>query len=575
MIGRALVLPILLNDAETAMRNTMVIVCGSIVLLFATALESATVDLDGPWYTGSSKGIPGLTNPNSDCFIWGGTSTATADTGTLWSEFPDMVLVNDGDAVTFSFDVVYLDAPGGTGTMAFRFGLFNHNGRVRSSHLIGTNISTEFDQTVGYLTTHGWKTDAGGKAILFVRSTGGTNPCSTTSGSVTEIGSGSQRTSALAENKSYHGQLTVRRLNSSLAEVHTELDGVGTTQTTGSIAGNWTFNHIQFLNTSQNAVDRMEFSNLRVAKTTAGVKTPINVYLLGGQSNMDGRADKAGLPAEWQIPQTDVLVYFEGSWHDLQPGLSFLQPGQSFGPELTFGRGMADAYPSGKVALIKYARGGTSLAIDWNPDSGPHYIAFMHAVTIAMQSLQGQYDPDIAGMIWMQGERDSKDLNQANAYEQNLTQFIQAVRRDTLMPDMPFVIGQISHAPDWTYGQTVRQAQFNVSQSADFTGLVTTSDLPMNADGIHYNSDGQMTLGRRFADVLFALEHACGQWGYGPGDFTLDCTADFKDFVWLSSAWMKTCSEQQVCAVMEDLIQLASHWLTCSFPGMPECTNYR
>jgi hypothetical protein len=278
----------------------------------------------------------------------------------------------------------------------------------------------------------------------------------------------------------------------------------------------------------------------------------LSIYLLGGQSNMDGRADNDDLPVELQSSQSDVQIYFEGSWQELQPGLSFLQPGQSFGPEVTFGRTRADSDSWQPMALIKYARGGTSLADDWKPGTGPHYIAFMNTVNSALATIDPQYDPVIAGMIWMQGERDSKYLAMANAYEQNLTDFIQAIRTEFTEPNLPFVIGQISEASVWTYGAIVRQAQANVSQNVADTELVITSDLTLNADGIHYDAQGQMTLGTRFANKIILLEQNCGGWGYAPGDINKDCIVNLEDLALLASSWM-SCSTQMVAGCINYL----------------------
>ncbi|MCK4998686.1 MAG: hypothetical protein KAS23_04095, partial [Anaerohalosphaera sp.] len=295
-------------------------------------------------------------------------------------------------------------------------------------------------------------------------------------------------------------------------------------------------------------IDSFEFADLTVTEDSA--KAKMKVYLLGGQSNMDGRADNDDLPSELQLPQSDVQIYFEGSWYDLQPGLSFLQLGQSFGPEVTFGRELADSYNE-KIALIKYARGGTSLAGDWDPVSGSHYNIFLNEVEDALSTLVTQYDVEVAGMIWMQGERDSKFLDMANAYEANLTDFIAAVRVEFSVADMPFVIGQISEAGTWTYGNIVRQAQADVSENVGDTALVITSDLTLNGDGIHYDAPGQMTLGIRFADAMILLEQGCGKWGYAPADFNEDCVVN-----------------------MEDFALFALNWLSCSIPEGDGCVNY-
>src|SRR5690349_6297987 len=108
-----------------------------------------------------------------------------------------------------------------------------------------------------------------------------------------------------------------------------------------------------------------------------------DVYLLGGQSNMLGRAATSGLPASLQQPQNDVTFYLRdpgspstGKYNALVPLQPLTSSGSTFGPEITFGRTMADQHPGRHVALLKYADGGTNLAVNWAPGTGADYQAF-------------------------------------------------------------------------------------------------------------------------------------------------------------------------------------------------------
>ena len=85
---------------------------------------------------------------------------------------------------------------------------------------------------------------------------------------------------------------------------------------------------------------------------SSAVGAEVTVFMLGGQSNMDGRADASGLPVALQTPQADVLFYYRdpagASLTTLRPG-----SGTDFGPEITFGRTIADAFPNESFALLK------------------------------------------------------------------------------------------------------------------------------------------------------------------------------------------------------------------------------
>src|SRR3954462_10302771 len=96
------------------------------------------------------------------------------------------------------------------------------------------------------------------------------------------------------------------------------------------------------------------------------------VFILSGQSNMDGRAKIVELTGElekWKKPQEDVKFAYSNSgirgvlltskgWEVVKPGFSVPPnlnitglPGPTFGPEITFGRTLVEKMPGKKIAL--------------------------------------------------------------------------------------------------------------------------------------------------------------------------------------------------------------------------------
>lgn len=261
----------------------------------------------------------------------------------------------------------------------------------------------------------------------------------------------------------------------------------------------------------------------------------VNVFLIGGQSNADGRAFSSNLPAILQAPQSDVPIHWatanNGSSTLLGSGYEALRPGLSrltsrFGPEITFGRAMADFYAARgeHVALIKHAQGGTGLVVEWQAGGdgttvgdGFVYQLFQQVVTAGMANIQAAYPPggavplevSIEGMIWMQGERDSNSPGDALAYEANLTEFIGDIR-STYGADLPFVIGQLSENQTGTSGsdgarEFVRTSQANVAAALPNTELVVTNTFGLLSDNLHFNASGQQDLGNAFAGQMQSL----------------------------------------------------------------------
>jgi hypothetical protein len=301
---------------------------------------------------------------------------------------------------------------------------------------------------------------------------------------------------------------------------------------------------------------------------TAAANTQIiKVYLQGGQSNADGRAPTNGLSATLQSPQPDVAYYYYvngaaangdgtlGTLTTLRPGGSqgVGVTGPAFGPELVLGRTLADYYaltngvPTNNVmvAIIKYARGGTSLFSNWvagataltNGD-GADYIKFQEVVTAGFSHLAAAHPGatfELDGMIWVQGETDI-DLSSgqtgltpnpavASAYGTNLMRFINNVRLiyATNVPygtNLPFFLSRIStnqtafslpQNPAFPYFLIVRSNQALVAASMTNVFMLDTDGSQFSVGTIgaetgygnqHYDTGGQQALGAAFANAL-------------------------------------------------------------------------
>jgi len=155
--------------------------------------------------------------------------------------------------------------------------------------------------------------------------------------------------------------------------------------------------------------------------------------------------------------------------------------------------------------IIKVAIGGTSLAIDWNPDaqSGKRLYKLLRSrILEGIDELKDSGEEiKIAGVFWMQGENDTIREDFAHAYGENLKCFIERLRHDFQIPELPFIFGQIMNRtnPQMKWAKAVREAQAQVTETVPQVQIISTDDLPDLGDGTHFNSEGLMELGRRFA----------------------------------------------------------------------------
>ena len=253
--------------------------------------------------------------------------------------------------------------------------------------------------------------------------------------------------------------------------------------------------------------------------------THVHVFLQGGQSNSEGRADPAGLPTSpvnLQGYQTDVDFYYLNTLSALHPATS---SGTTFGPEITCGRRLVDLIKPdafSRVAIIKYSAGGTSLYSDWKAGGnattvgdGPQYVSFQSMVASGLAALASAYpraEITIEGMTWMQGESDVPTASAA--YNANLTTFIADVRLTYNLPSLPFVVARLSAsqtgAGNVALLNVVRQAQTDVATADRWTGLVNTDSFSLKSDCLHFDAAGQQSLGYAFAEELLNLRTVKG-----------------------------------------------------------------
>lgn len=261
--------------------------------------------------------------------------------------------------------------------------------------------------------------------------------------------------------------------------------------------------------------------------------TRLRIVLIGGQSNTDGQGVNAELPSNLQDPLNDVPMVYKAPDGAGGPGdpdpfpgvvtpitLTPLRPGLSgnpscFGPEIRLGHMLADLYhdePGTRVAIIKYARGATNLAVNWKAGGtattagdGAQYLLFQETVNQGMALLAAAYPMatlDLQSMVWMQGESDAMDNSWAAAYQTNLTGFIADVRA-TYGAGLPFVIGRLSTTQtyfDATRLNQVRAAQDAVAAADPRTAIIYTETFGLRSDNIHFNTNGQLAMGDAFAN---------------------------------------------------------------------------
>ena len=248
-----------------------------------------------------------------------------------------------------------------------------------------------------------------------------------------------------------------------------------------------------------------------------------DVYVLFGQSNAEGYAEAAGLPADLRGPQPRCRIWnaATATFQPLTAGSNgrTLTPVSWCGPELTLGRSLT---ADGRVVyLVKFAVGGTALGAtpgpwnEWGAEAGELYAVLQQWLADACAALRAEgLQPRVRGICMMQGESDAMDAAWAAGYQGLLATLVQRFRNDLAgagaadQQAVPFAIGLINKdlpPGEFPHILAVRAAQLAVAQGAPRCTAVDASALPLCTDGVHFDTAGVMALGCAFAAGLRAL----------------------------------------------------------------------
>lgn len=248
-----------------------------------------------------------------------------------------------------------------------------------------------------------------------------------------------------------------------------------------------------------------------------------DLYLLAGQSNMDGRGLVSKLSEEQQKPIDQAIIFYRNSkissdgWQPLEPGFSLPPkyrdklPSTTFGLEIGFAQAMLKAQPNTKLAIIKGSKGGTNLRADWAPgdksdkeSQGAVYREFIKTIQSATSELTKRGDTyTVRGLLWHQGEGDKK--LSVKGYARRLNELIDRIREDVGVADLPVVVGEVF---DNGERDNVREATRDVAKASPTVGLVTCEGTKTSDPGTHFDAASQLLLGGRYAKQIRGLPAA-------------------------------------------------------------------
>lgn len=175
------------------------------------------------------------------------------------------------------------------------------------------------------------------------------------------------------------------------------------------------------------------------------------------------------------------------------------------GVELTLGRALDRRWPAA-VKIVKFALSGSGLDANWKPTAdypsvGPNICAQFIAWVRQQEAAFGER---LGAIVWIQGNSDSNDADEAAAYAANMEALLDAWR--SAFPGVVVVFDRLHSGMAGTHNATVRaqQATFAAAHASDGVRMLSTDDLGLRDDS-HYTADAFVELGGRFADLLEGL----------------------------------------------------------------------
>jgi Carbohydrate esterase, sialic acid-specific acetylesterase len=261
---------------------------------------------------------------------------------------------------------------------------------------------------------------------------------------------------------------------------------------------------------------------------------PVKVFVLAGQSNMEGhgfiKADpkrnegKGSLESvakdkfkhllakdgQWAV-RDDVWIHYLDRKGKLTAGYGVKD--DRIGPELGFGFVIGDAFEE-PVLLIKLAWGGKSLGKDFRPPTaggevGPFYKEVVTRAKAVLKDLKKEFPEfgdrgyELTGFGWHQGWNDRVNQTFNDEYEKNMAHFIRDIRKDLGVKNLPFVIAETGMTgPEEKHPRalSLMKAQAAVAEYEEFKGNVAfvgtrafwrKDDESPTKQGYHWNSNGE------------------------------------------------------------------------------------
>jgi hypothetical protein len=238
-------------------------------------------------------------------------------------------------------------------------------------------------------------------------------------------------------------------------------------------------------------------------------KEHFQLYLLAGQSNMAGRGKITSYDT---LTSTKVKVLGKDSlWYVAKHPLHYDKPRfTGVGPGLSFALKIVEYHNEDSIGLVPAAVGGTSIK-DWQKNKVYENLnvkPYNDAVERAKKAIASG---SFKGVVWHQGENDCKDPAFLKAYPRYFYHFLDSLKADLKVEQLPVVIGELGHFfyQKRPLAKTLNDTLRRLAERDPCIAIAASDSLVDKGDKVHFNSESYRILGERYAKTMYILQQTC------------------------------------------------------------------
>jgi len=241
------------------------------------------------------------------------------------------------------------------------------------------------------------------------------------------------------------------------------------------------------------------FPKAEVKPKTLSKKKDVWVFIMAGQSNMAGRGyvepqDTIASNRVLTINKKNDLVLAKEPLHFYEPKMTGLDSGLSFANSL-----LKHVPENTSILLIPTAVGGSSIN-QWLGDANHRDVKllsnFKEKVVLAKK--YGK----VKGILWHQGESDANPKKNAQ-HDENLTKLFKIFRESVGNKKLTILVGELgSYSKKDALWSQMNSIINEHAKGDQYMSVIKTADFIDKGDAVHFNSESQRLLGKRYAEAF-------------------------------------------------------------------------